>query len=422
MAVLDVISDSFDESEENILTDILRTEIFKTQLFSIVERGLIQQVLTENRISLGGGINDSQLMKVGRSLSVDKLLICKVESLAESTVINLRMIDMESSMLDYTENVFVDDRNEIFQALSDLVVQFKIFFQSNNENLSLEKRREIVRQNWIFLGADEEDLLFLAEGSLEPSDYMELRQYDINFTVKDYIVILKNGWDRDVIRSFFREGIPYHEVQEALGLGIGDLNNYQSSYKPYGLSFTEYLDAYRNNILSASHYIRFKKGYDKDFLRIGAGGVADSLPIMNASFSFLVLKAGWEHYLTDFQRDFQKYSIEMGANFFQGYLPTPYFQGNYYLGQYPFYGKVSLGGVAEVLVGGHYGAYVSLGMELGGSFEFTVMSTLWGTQPEISYTDLETEKGEDGYVDINFPYLGVFFCYKLSDLSSLGLP
>ncbi|MDC7220487.1 MAG: hypothetical protein PQJ59_11145 [Spirochaetales bacterium] len=419
IAVLDVMSDSFNESERNILTDILRTEVFKIQLFTIVERGLIQQYLKDSRISLDGAINDSRLLEVGRSLAVEKLLICKIESLAGSIVINLRMIDVQTSMLDYTENVFVDDKNEVFTSLSDLVVQFKIYYQSNNESLTVEKKREIIRQNWTFLGADETDLLFLSESNLEPSDYMELRQYDITFAVKDYIAILRNGWDKEVIEAFFREGIPYTEVREALLLGIGNLDNYQSSYKPYGLSFAEYLDAYRNNIVSAPLYLNYKKGYDKDYLRIGAGGVADSLPIMNASFSFLVLKAGWEHYLTNFQRDFQKYSVEMGANFFQGYLPTPYFQLNYYLGQYPFYGKVSMGAVAEVLVGGHYGAYGCVGMELGGSTEFILMATFAGTQPEVSYADLETEKGETEYGEINFPYLGAFFCYKISDFAFL---
>ena len=419
IAVIDVVSHSFEKAEREVFTDILRTEIFKMQQFTILERGLIQEILQSSRISLDGMIEDSRLLEVGRTLSVDKLLICKIERLGESIVLNLRMIDVKTSMLDYTENIFITDENQVFQSLGDLVLSFKIYQQANDENLTPEKRREIITQNWIFLEADEEDLLYLSDNNINPADFMALRQYDITFTVKDYIAMLNNGWDRELLEDFFREGIGFQEIRTALQLGIGDLKNYRTYFKPSGLTFSEYLDAYRNNIISPAEYIRFRKWYKKDYLRIGFGGVADSLPILNASFSFFVIKAGWEHYITDFQRESQKYSIEMGSNFFMGYLPTPYFQANYYLGQHPFYGKISLGGVAEVLVGGHYGAYVCLGMELGSAMEFTVMGTFLGTQPIISYADFETKRGDPDYVDIEFPYIGVFFCYKLSDFSFL---
>jgi len=417
IGIIDVISDSFDASERSMFTDILRTEVFKMHYFTIVERGMIQQVLSEHEIALSGLTDDSQLLKIGEFLSVEKLLVCKIETFADSIVINLRVIDVNTSLLDYTENSFISDKNQVFQALSDLAVQLQIHYLSNSGALTPEKKRDLITQNWTFLGADEEDIQYLIQENVEPSSYLAIRQYDITFTVKDYIEIRKKGWDINIIKDFFREGISFDKVEEALLLGVGDLKNFQEYFKPEGLSFTDYLDAYKNHIVSPEQYLEFQKGYNKDYLSLGLGGVANSLPVMNAPFKFFIAKAGWEHFISDFQRDTMKYSVEMGANFMQGYIPSPYFQFSYYLGKHPFYAKATVGALAEVLVGGHYGMYASLGMELNSSFEFTVMGTFLGTQPRISYADFETAYGDPEYVDIEFPYFGVFLSYKMGDFS-----
>ena len=412
IGILDVISESFDDSERSMFTDVLRTEIFKMQYFRIVERGMIQQILKEHEISLSGLTDDSQLLKIGQFLSVQKLLVCKVETFADTIAINLRVIDVTTSLLDYTENVFIQDNNQMFQALKDLAIQLELHYISNAGTLDPEKKIELMTKNWIFLGADEEDIPVLIKENIDPKDFLSVRQFDITFTVKDYIKIRNEGWDIDGLKDFFREGISFEEIQKALSLGIGDLKNYREAFKTRGLTFSQYLDAYTHHIVSADEYMEYKKGYVRDYLRLGVGGVANDMPVMNSEFKFFLLNAGWEHYLTKFQRNTMKYSLEMGANFMQGIIPSPYFQFNYYVGNHPFYAKLSAGVLGEVFLGGHFGAYVMAGMELNSSVEFNIMATLWGTQPRVSYADFETELDDPEYVKIEFPYFGVFLTYK----------
>jgi hypothetical protein len=54
-----------------------------------------------------------------------------------------------------------------------------------------------------------------------------------------------------------------------------------------------------------------------------------------------------------------------------------------------------------------------LGVEVDSRFEFNFIMVFGGTQPNVSYTDLDAHKGEEGYVPINFPYYGALFTYKL---------
>jgi hypothetical protein len=413
LGILDVASSSFDESQRNMFSDVLRTEVFQINYFRIVERGMIQQILQEQQISMSGLTDDSQLLEIGKLISVEKLLVLKIDEFADTLVMNIRVIDVNTSLLDFTQNVFLEDKNQIFNAIKDLVIQLQMFYVEGDLQMDPRDRQEIIRQNWITLGADEQALDFLLEQNIAPADFLEVRQYDITFTVQDYIKMHNDGWDIQTIKTFFKENISYDEIVTALNFGINDVTNYQESFKPWGLTFAEYLDAYANHVVSPEEYEEYKKGYDKDKIILSIGGVANSLPIMNSEFSFLLLNAGWEHYISDYQRNRQKYSTEKGLYLMNGVMPSPYFQMNYYVGAHPFYAKVAVGTVAEIFMGGHVGLFAKAGMELNGTFEFSVMATFLGTQPSISYTDMESRPDEDGYAEILFPYFGAFLTYKL---------
>lgn len=396
-------------------TDLLRTEIYQMGYFTIIERGTIQQIMEEHKIALNGLTNDSQLLSIGQFLSVEKLLVCRMEQLEDTVAINLKVVDVNTSELDYSESYFVPEEETILPALTDMAMQLELFFVNRNSSISPEEKRELLIQNWLHLGASEEEIPYLLEKNIAPSEFVSMKQYDITFAVSDFIEVQEKGWKIGELSEFFKEGLAFYEIQEAMDLGIRDLNYYREHFKPRKLLFSEYLDAYKNQIVSADEYLDFRKGYIKDYYRFGAGGVANSMPVMTAQFQFFVLTAGWEHYVSDFQRNDIKYSFEMGANFMQAIIPSPYFQFNFYTGKYPFYLKTSLGVLAEVMLGEHYGVYAQVGLELDSSFEFVLMATFLGTQPKVSYADFETELGDPDYVNIRFPYYGAFICYKYSD-------
>lgn len=412
IAILDVMSTSYETADTRMFTDILRTEVFKLHHFKIVERGVIQQIMREQELSMSGMVDDSMLLELGRILAVEKLLVCRIDEIAETTAFNMRIIDVQTSLLDFTENVFIKDKNQIFDAIKDMVLKVELHYVVRGDQDSPQARRASIEKKWSLLGADAEQIKYLIGRNSDPQEYLDIRQYDITFTVADYIDILEKSIQPETIKVFFQNGIPYDQVTTAISLGIVDLNNYTQQFKPLDLSFSDYLDAYSKHIVSAVEYQEYKKGYRKNKLIGGLGGVANDFPILNADFKFFMANIAWEYFYSDYQRGPSKYSMEVGLNLMNMFLPSPYVQINYYAGGYPFYGKASLGVLGEVFIGGHFGILGRLGVEVANTYEFNFLMVFYGTQPNVSYTDLETREGEPGYEPISFPYFGAVFVYK----------
>jgi len=412
IAIIDVMSTSYDTADTRMFTDILRTEVFKLHHFRIVERGVIQQILQEQQLSMSGMIEDSMLLELGRILSVEKLLVCRIDEIAETTAFNMRIIDVETSLLDFTENVFIKDKNQIFDAIKDMVLKIELHYVIRGDQDSPQARRANLEKKWRLLGADDSQIENLINRGSDPQDYLDIRQYDITFTVEDYIDIIEKSIQPETIKIFFQNGIPYDQVTTAIGLGIVDLKNYTQQFKPLELSFEDYLDAYSKHIVSAAEYQEYKKGYRKNKLIGGLGGVANDFPILNADFRFLMATVAWEYFYSDYQRGLYKYSMEVGLNLMNFFLPSPYLQVNFYSGGYPFYAKFALGALGEVFIGGHFGILGRVGIEVDNTYEFTLLMVFYGSQPNVSYTDLETREDEAGYKPISFPYFGAVFVYK----------
>lgn len=415
IVVMDIMSDTMSTSEIKMFTDILRTELYKLDYFNIVERGVIQQYLEDSGFENTKAIEDSSLLSLGKSLNVEKLMVCTMNSYADTNVVNIRIIDTESSNLDYTENIFLQNQNQTFDALKDLVLKIELNYIERAELGDPLSARDKLRKTWKLLGADDNSAEKLSGFKLNPSNYMDMRQYDINFTPANYLEVYKAGYDEVRLIEFFQEGISFNFIKKAFSLGVVDLKNYKENFKRENYSFAEYLDAYEHHIMTPEDYAEYKKGYKKLEYLLGAGGVANALPITNADTKFFLLQGGVEYYISDYQRGFSKTSAEMGIYLMNAFLPAPYFQVNMYMGKFPFYGKLSVGGHAELLFGGSAAAFVKLGAEVNSLFEFSFMVAFAGTQPEVSYVGIfndQKTKEDEGYVDIDYPYMAATFLYK----------
>ena len=143
---MDIMSASFSDSDVRMFTDILRTEIFKLNHFKIVERGVIQQIIQEQEMKVSGMVADSTLLEIGKLLSVEKLLVCRIDTMGETTAFNIRLIDVESSILDFTENVFIKDKNMIFDAIKDIVLKIELYYVVMGADGTPENRLENIKK------------------------------------------------------------------------------------------------------------------------------------------------------------------------------------------------------------------------------------------------------------------------------------
>lgn len=413
VAIIDVIAPGMEESRRQILTEVFRTEVFKMNLFHIVERGEIGSILEEHKLNMSGLVDDSSIIRVGQFLKTDKLFVCKIGRVFSKPVVHFRVIDVNTSSIDFSENVFIDSEDQIFDAMKEIAKKIEIFYTFQQDTIGQNDNADVIAKKWGLLGASQAEIRILADKKLSPDKYLEMRQYSITFSISNYINASTNTWDMNVVKNFLQAGISYDNVEKALKLGIFELNHYRYTFKQAGYSFEDYLQAYENRQVSVQEYSNFRKGFRKDRLILGLGGVSDSLPVMNAQFSFYGAQVGWERFLSEYQRGNFKYSLETGLYMIKFVSPIPYFQFSVYAGEYPFYAKLTGGVHAEVILGGHTALFFRFGMEIGETVEWNVTMVPWGTQPGVSYNDLTSRPGDAGYIPIGYPYYGAFINFKI---------
>ena len=241
-----------------------------------------------------------------------------------------------------------------------------------------------------------------------------MKQYDVSFTVLDFLQVKKANWEIESIHAFLLSGIRYRTVEEAFRLGIVNLDAYRNEFDPAGVSFDDYLDAYKLEIPTAEEYLRYQEGYERIRIGLGIGFVADGIPVGTANFNAPILHASIEYFISEYQRKTWKYGIETGFSLFYGIVPVYYLQANAYVGNYPLMGKIAVGGIAEVFVGGTVALGLRAGVEFFESFEFVITAMVLGNQPSRYYSidrwGEEPTGSEDG---INYPFYAVEFVYKL---------
>ncbi len=424
MAVLDVSSSSYEPALRTHLTNIIRTELFKTNLFRIIERGIIQKVATEQKIILTAENADSQILALGKSLSVEKLFVASVEKFSKIFSVNVRIVDVATGLVSFTDNVNVESEDLLTDALKEVVIKIDVHYRGkdNSTGVGPQILTEAQKQDaiWKRLGAQGPVLDFLIESGVNSDEYLFLRQYDITFTPSDYVDLLVSATDIKIIKTFLQAGINFQQTKRALKLGITQLDKYRESFQKFNYEFRDYLEAYENNITNPVQYKQFKQGFDRHFAVFGLGGLAESLPLGAAKFTFGVAQVALERYWNENQRDLIRYSSTLGMFILtraannQPYLaPVPYFTMNISFGQEPYYFTASIGGHVEAVIGGHAGILIALGAEVMRQLEFKFLIVPWGTQPGVTYIDFTSREGDPGYVPLKFPYFGMIFSYKL---------
>jgi len=414
IALMDVTSSSYDASRARLLTDVLRSELFKTGLFRIKERGVVQKALADQKVA--GNFDDSQVLTIGKAIAVDKIVLTSLEKFSDTIALNLRIIDVNTALIDYTENVFIKNENLLFDALNEVVTKVELRYSTGKSSLDQqtpEARKAWLIANWTLLGAKDDDLNWLVDNRESPEDYLGLRQYDIGFGAAAYVQARRTGVDLDVVKSFLQAGISWPSVERSLSLGITKLDKYRQTFQPAGFSYDDFLTAYEHKITNPKDYRRYLDTFRKDFALLGLGGVANDFPIANAPFKFVLGQVGWEHFWTPSLQSSSRISTEAGVLLMNILMPAPYLGINFTLGTPPFYGKIGVGEHAEVLVGGHLGTHIRVGFALLDQFEFTVIVVPFGTQPKMSYVSPYAAQGSSDYVAIKFPYAGVLFTYKI---------
>jgi TolB-like protein len=105
VAVVDFDAKNINRENAEAVTDLLRTELFNTGHFIVIERERIQKILEEQKFQSSGLTNADQAAEIGRLLNVKKIMLGSVTLLGSTYIINTRIVDVQSGQVVLAEAV-----------------------------------------------------------------------------------------------------------------------------------------------------------------------------------------------------------------------------------------------------------------------------------------------------------------------------
>jgi TolB-like protein len=129
LAVLDLEGKNVEQSKAEAVTDLLRTELFNTGSFKVVERQKVRQILDEQRFQSSGMTDTDRAAEIGRLLNVQKIMIGTVTQLGSTHIINTRIVDVQSGAVVLAEAIERrGGEEELPKAIAELAttISFKV--------------------------------------------------------------------------------------------------------------------------------------------------------------------------------------------------------------------------------------------------------------------------------------------------------
>lgn len=103
IAVLDFEPKNVNQGNAEAVSDLLRTELFNTGSFKVVERAKIKKIIEEQQFQLSGVTDTDQAAQIGRLLNVNKIMVGTVTKLGQTYIINTRIVDVQSGLVTLAE-------------------------------------------------------------------------------------------------------------------------------------------------------------------------------------------------------------------------------------------------------------------------------------------------------------------------------
>jgi|GEM_PF-5357333 len=103
IAISNLAPQGVEASQASAFTDRLGTELFKTRSFKVIERSQIAKILEEQEFQQADCVSDKCMIQVGQLLGVSYVLTGGISKIGETYSINIRVIDVKSGEVIYTD-------------------------------------------------------------------------------------------------------------------------------------------------------------------------------------------------------------------------------------------------------------------------------------------------------------------------------
>jgi TolB-like protein len=105
IAVSDLTGQGLDQATAVIISDRLRTELFNTGAFKVLERQSMQDILKEQGFQQSGCVSDRCMVEIGQMLGVANIVAGTIGKIGGIFTLNIRMINVQTGEILYTASV-----------------------------------------------------------------------------------------------------------------------------------------------------------------------------------------------------------------------------------------------------------------------------------------------------------------------------
>jgi TolB-like protein len=100
IAVMDLEGNGVSKNELGGLSNRLRTELFKTGKFTVIERSRVDEILKEQGFQQAGCTNATCAVEVGQLIGVEKIVVGNVDKVGKIYSIDIRMVDVGTGRIE----------------------------------------------------------------------------------------------------------------------------------------------------------------------------------------------------------------------------------------------------------------------------------------------------------------------------------
>lgn len=115
ISIMNFACSGLSESEARIITDYLGYRIVETGLYQVIDRSQRDIILSEQKFSLSGCVDDSCQIEIGRLLQADEIIVGSIGKLESRYVLNMKLLNVETGATIQT----FSNRYESIQAILD---------------------------------------------------------------------------------------------------------------------------------------------------------------------------------------------------------------------------------------------------------------------------------------------------------------
>lgn len=144
IAVIEFEGKGISQDEASALTDRLRSEMFNSGYFTVVERGMMEEILAEQGFQQTGCTSDECIVEIGKLIGVDRMVGGSISKVGALFSVSAKIVSVQTGEI--FESVSYDQEGPIESLLSKGMRNVSLLLAG--QQISLDSEEESVNGNF----------------------------------------------------------------------------------------------------------------------------------------------------------------------------------------------------------------------------------------------------------------------------------